>query len=188
MQVTRTPDVHLYDGHPAQRVDIVQAPFTKEYDLRMTNVASVIVFGASGNVGHYVVPALLEAGVKVTVATRADSTASFPPGAQVATADYKSLASLTSIIRGHESVISLVGPAALTDQKHLIDAAIAAGATYFIPSEFGHDVTDERVVPLLPVANAKRAVTAYLCEKEKEGLSWTSIVTALFFDWVRILA
>lgn len=150
----------------------------------MVQNTSVIVFGASGNVGQYIVPALVKANVKTTVATRPVSKATFTEQVKVVTANYESLDNLTSIIRGHDVVVSLVTAKAVSSQKLLVDAAIAAGATYFIPSEFGHDPNNEAVVPLLPIFNAKREVAADLREKEAQGLSWTGLTTAMFFDWV----
>jgi uncharacterized protein YbjT (DUF2867 family) len=150
----------------------------------MSQNHSVIIFGASGNVGQYVVPGLLNAGIETTVATRAGSTATFPGQAAVVTADYDSKENLVSLIRGHEVVISLVAARVAASQKLLIDAAIEAGAKLFIPSEFGHDATNEAITPLLPIFNLKRDVAAYLREKESKGLAWTGITTALFFDWV----
>ncbi|OQO02821.1 hypothetical protein B0A48_11104 [Cryoendolithus antarcticus] len=144
----------------------------------------VIVFGASGNVGQFVIPALHKAGVDITVVTRTESkTASSYDFARTATTDYASQSDLVSIIRGHASVISLLSAGVLELQRSIIDAAVEAGATLFIPSEFGHDTTNEDVSRLLPVFGAKAGIIEYLREKEKDGLSWTGIITALFFDW-----
>jgi NAD(P)-dependent dehydrogenase (short-subunit alcohol dehydrogenase family) len=151
----------------------------------MASRNSVVIFGASGTVGQYVVPALLKAGVKVTVVTRTGSNTAFSyENATVATADYSSQSELVSIIRGHASVISFLSGGALSLQRNLIDAAIEGGATFFIPSEFGHDNTNKDVTSLLPIFSVKSGIITYLQEKEKDGLSWTSIITALFFDWV----
>lgn len=151
----------------------------------MASSNSVVIFGASGNLGQYVVPALLEAGVKVTVVTRKGSnTALSYENANVATTDYSSQSELVSIIHGHASVISFLSGGALPLQRNLIDAAIEAGATFFIPSEFGHDTTNEEVTSLLSIISVKSGIATYLQEREKDGLSWTGIITALFFDWV----
>jgi uncharacterized protein YbjT (DUF2867 family) len=150
----------------------------------MSNLPRTIVFGAGGNVGQHVIPALLKAGVPTTVATRPSSNATFSDQVKVVTADYDDQESLTSAIRGHDVVIALVPGRAAAAQKLLPDAAVAAGATYFLPSEYGHDATNEEITPLLPIFAEKRAVTAHLKRKEKEGLSWTGLTTALFFDWV----
>lgn len=151
----------------------------------MASSNSVVIFGASGNVGQYVVPALLKAGVKVTVIARKGSNTAFSyENVTAVTTDYSSQSELVSIIRGHESVISFLSGGALQLQRNLIDAAIEAGATFFIPSEFGHDTTNEDVTSLLPIISVKSGINTYLQEREKDGLSWASIITALFFDWV----
>ena len=150
----------------------------------MASHPKVIVFGASGNVGNYIVPALIEAKVPTTVVTRASSKATFPSGVTIATADYNSLESLTSVIKGHDVVVSLVAARASSSQELVVDAAVAAGATYFLPSEYGHDGENEEINRLLPHFSKKGAVREHLKTKEKDGLTWTSLFTALFFDWV----
>jgi hypothetical protein len=93
---------------------------------------------------------------------------------------------LTEALQGQDAVLSLVGQPGLPLQKKTADAAIAAGVKWFIPSEFGHNTTDERVIGLLPAFSTKIEVNEYLASKEKDGLSWVSVITCLFFDWVRI--
>nr|OQO15862.1 hypothetical protein B0A51_15881 [Rachicladosporium sp. CCFEE 5018] len=132
----------------------------------MTSSNRVVIFGASGNVGQFVVPALHRAGLEITVVSH-----------------YASQSDLVSIIRGHAFVVSLLSAGVLELQINIIDAAVEAGATLFIPSEFGHDTTNEDVSRLLPVFGAKAGIIEYLREREKHGLSWTGIITALFFDW-----
>ena len=151
----------------------------------MSTSLRTLIFGAGGNVGQHVLPALLKANVPVTVASRPGSKSVFPDTVKVVTAHYDDQKSLTDAIRGHDIVVALVPGRAAATQHLLPDAAVAAGATYFLPSEYGHDATNHSITPLLSIFNEKRAVTAYLREKEKQGLSWTGITTALFFDWVR---
>ncbi|OQN99031.1 hypothetical protein B0A48_14892 [Cryoendolithus antarcticus] len=150
----------------------------------MTSSNRVVIFGASGNVGQFVVPALHRAGLEITVVSRTGSKiASSYDFARTATTDYASQSDLVSIIRGHASVVSLLSAGVLELQINIIDAAVEAGATLFIPSEFGHDTTNEDVSRLLPVFGAKAGIVEYLREREKHGLRWTGIITALFFDW-----
>ena len=162
---------------------LVQESFTRQNTANMSYEPKVIVFGASGNVGQYIVPALLRANVATTVSTRPGSKATFPDGVKVIKTDLGDSKSLVDAIRGHDVVIALVPAREASAQKLLPDAAVAAGAKYFLPSEYGHDATNEEITPYLPIFAEKRAVTAYLREKEKQGLSWTGITTALFFDW-----
>lgn len=83
-----------------------------------------------------------------------------------------------------DAVVSLVGHQGIQHERRMIDAAVAAGVKYFIPSEFGHDSSDPTVRSYLPIMVQKNAVMEYLKTKEKDGLSWTMIVTGLWFDWV----
>lgn len=52
----------------------------------------------------------------------------------------------------------------------------------FLPSEYGSDVTNDKLNSLIPVFAPKIAVIDYLKSKESE-ISWTSIITGAFFDW-----
>lgn len=63
---------------------------------------------ASGNLDDVIVPALLAAGLDVTVVIREGPNRTFPSDARVVTADYTSLASLTSILQNTDPVVSLL--------------------------------------------------------------------------------
>lgn len=144
----------------------------------------LIVFTqASGNIGEVIVPALLAAGLDVTAVTREGSNTTFPSGVKVVTANYTSVASLTSILQNIDAAVSLLGPQGVQHHHRMIDAAVAAGVKYFIPSEFGFDWMDPGVFPLLPLFARKHSAIEYLKTKEKNGLSWTMIITGLWFDW-----
>jgi uncharacterized protein YbjT (DUF2867 family) len=119
----------------------------------------------------------------ITVVSRQESTSSFPESVKVIKADYSSHESLTNAFKGQDAVISLVGGAALGEQKKLIDAAIAAGVKRFLPSEYGSNVPDDRVRQAVPVFEAKKSVVDYLKSKE-DVIEWSSVITGVFFDWV----
>jgi hypothetical protein len=80
-------------------------------------------------------------------------------------------------------VLSLLGGPALASgaQLALIDAAAAAGVRRFIPSEFGHNTGSDAVVALTPVFGGKRLSVERI--KSHPGLTWTAVITGLFFDW-----
>lgn len=62
---------------------------------------------------------------------------------------------------------------------------MATGVKRFIPSEFGSNTLNARVVELFsPALDLKVSVLKYLKEQESRGLSWTGIATGPFFDWV----
>lgn len=97
-------------------------------------------------------------------------------------ADYDSESSLKDAFQGQDAVISLVGGTAIGDQDKLINGAIAAGVKRFIPSEFGSNTADKRLRDIVPVFEPKFGTVNYLKSKESE-ISWTSVVTGVFFDW-----
>ena len=65
----------------------------------------------------------------------------------------------------------------------MIDAAVEAGVTRFIPSEFGIDTARPNVSEL-KLLNSKIEVNKYLQEKAAEGkIEYTGFVTGPFFEW-----
>jgi phosphoribulokinase len=55
----------------------------------------------------------------------------------------------------------------------------------FLPSEYGSNTNDERVLEKVPILRAKRGTVEYLKSRE-DRISWSSVVTGLFFDWVSL--
>ncbi|KAH7025328.1 hypothetical protein B0J12DRAFT_733140 [Macrophomina phaseolina] len=147
-------------------------------------IKNVALLGASGIPGPFILKELLASPLNVTVISRVDSKATFPPGTTVIRADYTSPASLRAALANQDAVVSLLGHTAYTTtQKLAIDAAAAAGVRRFIPSEFGVDTSSDEVVARVPFVRAKREVVEYLRGKEGEGLEWTAVITGTFFDW-----
>jgi len=139
---------------------------------------------ASGNLGVTILNTLIsESKFNVTVLSREGSSSTFPEGVKVVRANYESVDSLKSAFQGADAVVSLVGNSAFGDQNKYIDAAIAAGVQRFVPSEFGSDATNDKLNKLIPVFGPKIATVDYLKSKESE-ISWSSIITGAFFDWV----
>jgi hypothetical protein len=138
---------------------------------------------AGGNIGPTVLNTFLkESFFNTTVLSREGSSSTFPSGVKVLRANYDSVDSLKEAFKGQDVVISLVAGVVLGDQNKLIDAAIAAGVQRFLPSEFGSDTTDPRLIAAVPMNAAKTSTVEYLKSKESE-LSWTSVVTGPFLDW-----
>lgn len=90
---------------------------------------------------------------------------------------------LVSAFKGQDAVVVTIPVFDANKIKILIDAAIKAGVKRFIPSEFGSDTTQKKVVEKLPIFSPKIEVIEYLRSRESSGLSWTAIVTGAFFDW-----
>ncbi|KIV81056.1 hypothetical protein PV11_08508 [Exophiala sideris] len=148
----------------------------------------VAIAGGTGNLGPAIVNALLNANYHVTVLTRkgSNSASKLPKHANISVAevDYSSVESLTEALKGHKVVVSTVGTELLGGQNPLIDAAIAAGVTRFLPSEFGSNTPNPKSSQL-PVFQPKVATQKYLKEKaaENPNFSYTLVINGPFFDW-----
>ena len=67
-------------------------------------------------------------------------------------------------------------------EYRLIDAAVAAGVTRFIPSAFSGDNANARALKRAPFLRGKQQVVDCLRQREAE-ISWTSINCGAFLDW-----
>ncbi|KAI9832913.1 MAG: hypothetical protein M1819_003943 [Sarea resinae] len=148
----------------------------------MAAIKNVVVIGAGGNVGPHVLSALQSAKFNVTVLSRESSSATFPSDVKVHKSDY-SHASLVSIFKGQDAIVSPVASAAVPEQKKFIDAAVEAGVKRYIPGDFGSDTTDQKVLDVVPVLGPKKDVLDYLKSKVDSGLTYTAIANGAFFDW-----
>ncbi|KAL8770505.1 MAG: hypothetical protein Q9209_003760 [Squamulea sp. 1 TL-2023] len=150
----------------------------------MAPLKNVIIIGASGNVGNPIVNALLKAGFNVTALTRKSSSAKFPSEVKVETVDddYPS-GQLVAAFKGQDAVINLLPPISVEQHNSIADAAAEAGVKRFIPSEFGGDTSNPKVLELVPMFASKSAITEYLKTKESSGLTWTAVINGAFFDW-----
>ncbi|KAL4922090.1 hypothetical protein BDW62DRAFT_217916 [Aspergillus aurantiobrunneus] len=148
----------------------------------MPTFKNIALVGASGNIGQIFLPFLLESDFNVTVLTRSSSNATFPAGATVRKSDFSS-ADLEEAFKGQDVVISAVGVTGFAEQKKLVDAAIQAGVSRFLPSEFSIDSLNDAVLRILPLFGQKKDVIEYLKSKQSDSFSWTGVVTSGLFDW-----
>lgn len=89
---------------------------------------------------------------------------------------------LVSALKDQDAVVSLLGSPGLADaQLALIDAAAEAGVKRFIPSEFGHNTGNKKIVDLVPIFGGKRKFVERI--QSHSSLTWTAVITGLFFDW-----
>ncbi|RAO70207.1 uncharacterized protein BHQ10_006219 [Talaromyces amestolkiae] len=105
--------------------------------------SAVIVVGASGNLGPFIVKELLKQKAKfsrIAILSAPEKKGKFETAAKsgidVVLGSYKEARSY----QGFDVVISLAGNSIMIDQPQMIDAAIEAGVTHFYPSEFGVDI------------------------------------------------
>ncbi|ETN43586.1 uncharacterized protein HMPREF1541_02745 [Cyphellophora europaea CBS 101466] len=153
------------------------------------SITKIALIGATGNIGHPILQALLNDGsYEVTILSRQGSTStdSLPthPRQKITKVDFDDLNSLTAALQGIEGVVSNVAGHALLSQKKIVDAAVAAGVQRFLPSEFGSDLT-VAVSAAVPFNQPKVEVRDYLELKAKEqpGFSYTSVCCGPFLDW-----
>lgn len=148
----------------------------------------VAIAGATGNLGVPILDALLDANFPVTVLTRKGSSnaSKLPsnPNITIKEVDYGSVSDLTAALKGIDAVVSTLATEVVGTQTLLIDAAIAAGVSRFIPSEFGSDTANPKTAAL-PVFKFKVDTAKYLQSKvaENPSFSYTLILNGAFFDW-----
>ncbi|PNP56320.1 hypothetical protein THARTR1_03845 [Trichoderma harzianum] len=150
----------------------------------MAVIRNVAVAGASGNIGSYVLKALLQANFNVTVLTRSQKPGAYDSKITVAEVDFTSVSSLTSALQNQDAIVSTVGKNGLEAQKLLIDAAIAAGVQRFIPSDYGVCTTSPKVLGL-PFYSTLATIRQYLAEKAAtSALSYTIVAIGSFLEYV----
>ncbi|KAE8447858.1 hypothetical protein EG329_010087 [Mollisiaceae sp. DMI_Dod_QoI] len=151
----------------------------------MVTIKNVAVVGAAGALGAPILKAIVDSGkFSVTVVSRESSTSTFPSSVKVVKADYNSVDSLTTALKGQDAVVSAVGNEGFLAQTLLVDAAIAAGVKKFLPSEFGSDLSNPNTGKLA-VFGHKIAVRKYIEEKVLAGadITYTYVINGGFLDW-----
>ncbi|KAL4863330.1 hypothetical protein BDV12DRAFT_177573 [Aspergillus spectabilis] len=144
---------------------------------------NIALIGASGSIGQILLSTLLDSSdFNVTVITRSSSETSFPPGVTVRKSDF-SQADLVSAFEGQDAVVSAVGATGFSEQSKFIDAAIQAGVSRFIPSEFSADTLNHAILALLPLFRQKKEVIECLKSKQSPSFTWTGLACALLLDW-----
>ncbi|KAF7561188.1 hypothetical protein G7046_g2942 [Stylonectria norvegica] len=151
----------------------------------MTTINSVAVLGAAGALGQVLIPALLTAGFKVTCITRPGSTPNMPVCVATKIADYTDATALTAALRGHDALVEAFNPAAAINQELIVQAAIAAGVKHLITPDFSGDTFNENAheIRILDVKKTAQQKLESLVVATGSKLSWTAIITGLWYDW-----
>ncbi|KAL7620316.1 hypothetical protein AAE478_009310 [Parahypoxylon ruwenzoriense] len=150
----------------------------------MAAIKKVAIFGASGNFGTPITAALIKAGFDVTVITRTESSSTFPDGIPVIRTEY-TVENLTEALAGQDAVICAVGPAGISTQVAMIDAAKAAGVKRFIVDDFGWG-PNSRSLPEFRKIGAQRQVAwghAKKIAEENPGFTYTGVTIGNPIDW-----
>ncbi|CAG9981912.1 unnamed protein product [Clonostachys byssicola] len=149
----------------------------------MSAIKNVAITGASGSLGTVIFEHLIASKFNITVLRRHGSSSKFPEGTKVIDVNFDSLDELTAALKGQDALVSSVGSSLLQGQKLLVDAAIAAGVSRFLPSEFGSNL-DFPNTRKLPVFAHKVEVQDYLIEKAKTSpITYTFVYNSAFLDW-----
>ncbi|KAL2864399.1 aromatic alcohol reductase [Aspergillus lucknowensis] len=144
---------------------------------------NIVLAGVSGNLGPAILAAVAAAPFTVTVFTRPGSHQTVPDGVKVVEVDYTSTANLTKNLTGIDAVVSTIPPTAAAAQTALIHAAVAAGVSRFLPSEFGSDLDNplNRAVPVFaPKIEAQELLSSLAAEGK---ITYTLVYTGPFLDW-----
>jgi len=149
------------------------------------SIKNVLLVGASGTLGPHVLKAFEGAGFNLTILSRPTSTKTFADDVKVIKKDYSDAEGLQEAFTGQDAVISLVGPAAMSDQPKLIEAAVKAGVKRFVPSEFGSNTFNPQVRELVSFYKLKLAIIEQLkkASEDNPSFSWSALCTGPFFDW-----
>jgi uncharacterized protein YbjT (DUF2867 family) len=105
---------------------------------------NVLLVGAAGTLGKHILPNLLaDSNFKVSVLSRADSTATFSSNVHVLKVDYSNKLALIKALIEPDAIISAVGGEALVNNfdKSLIEAAIEASVKGIIPFSQTESIT-----------------------------------------------
>jgi uncharacterized protein YbjT (DUF2867 family) len=95
------------------------------------NQPTILVTGATGNVGRPLIDGLLAEGAQVRALTRNPATASLPPEVEVAGGDYAAPGVLAGAVRGADAVFVNIG-ATRDALPHLLAAARHAGVSKLV--------------------------------------------------------
>jgi NmrA-like family len=147
---------------------------------------TILVAGGTGNLGERIIKALIKRGAEVRAIVRNGSKPEkiaklTELGAKVITVDLSDVGQLKQACQGRSCVVSALAglhDVIVDSQIELLDAAIAAGVTRFIPSDYSADFTklpagDNRNFDL------RKEFHQYL---DKSPIASTSILNGAFAD------
>lgn len=157
----------------------------------MTNhIQNIAMVGAGGSLGSIVLAAILESTspkFNVKIITRAgssilNSSHSSNPAISFAVGDYDDHSFLVEALTGQEVLIITLGFSVCHKyQPLLIKAAADAKVQYVLPTEFGSDTTNPKIIEYHPSADKKAADRRLV---EQLGVSsWIAIICSSWYDW-----
>ncbi|KQR29573.1 MULTISPECIES: NmrA family NAD(P)-binding protein [Curtobacterium] len=147
---------------------------------------TILVAGATGDLGHRIVRELTQHDVRVRVLTRpgsrtADERFGDDPRVDVVTAEYSDHDGLTRAVSGSDVVVSAVSgtrPVIVDVQRALLAATVAAGVRRFVPSDYSADYRR-----IAPGTNRNFELRReFAADLDAAPVQATSILTGMFTD------
>ena len=147
---------------------------------------TILVAGATGDLGQRIVRELLQHDVRLRVLTRPGSTSASAlfgddDRIEVVSAAYSDHTALTAASTGVDVVVSAVSgirPVIVDAQRALLKAAIAAGVPRFIPSDYSADYRS-----IAPGSNRNFEIRReFAAEVDAAPIQATSILNGMFTD------
>jgi hypothetical protein len=162
------------------------------YDIHLPtrNCLSLLTSQQAGRISLPIALELNKNGYQVTILTRdATRLADLPEAIKTQRVDYDSDFMLARALHGQDALVSTVAMSAISHQPRLIEAAIAAGAKYFIPAEYTVNSRDA-AAQAQPMMASVVAVQKYLALKKIRSpgscltvaLCWSLFLTILSFS------
>ncbi|OKL62043.1 hypothetical protein UA08_02407 [Talaromyces atroroseus] len=159
----------------------------------MSPYKNVVLVGASGSVGQTIVNGLLASATEfnITLLVRADSSSRIAQeghaAIRVVRGDLSDDAFLKRALTDQEALVVALNstPDTFKLQDRLVDAAAAVGVKRIIPSDFGSDVTNPKILEAVPLYQGKVDAARYLEEvvAKNPATTWTAVINGPFYDW-----
>ncbi|KAF2652631.1 putative oxidoreductase CipA [Lophiostoma macrostomum CBS 122681] len=149
----------------------------------MNRIQKVAIVGAGGQVGKFIVEALLAKGTfSITAISREGSSNTPPAGVNVASIEYEDHKTIVAALRGHDALIitmSVSAPAG--QQEKLIRAAAEAEVPFIVPDHYGSDLTNQQAGDDILIAAPKKKDLALV---ESLGVSsWVAITCSFWYEY-----
>ncbi|KAM0709593.1 hypothetical protein Q7P35_003633 [Cladosporium inversicolor] len=149
-------------------------------------INNLTVAGITGAIGPSIIHLLDAAGFRVQALTRHRQMTYIPSKFKIVEVDYNDGGALRKVLRDQDAVVSCLGdvPAAVRAQDSLLNASLAVGVKRFVPSEFGSDTTNRRVMSY-PFFRAKVKHQRRLRQAARtyRDFSYSLLITGPFLDW-----
>ncbi|EEA22797.1 hypothetical protein TMatcc_001653 [Talaromyces marneffei ATCC 18224] len=158
--------------------------FAKDQPTGFKNhLENIAVVGAGGQVGKYIVEALIANGKhKVTALTREGSSNTIPAGVHaIRKIDYAQPSTIADALKGQDALICTLSVRATEEAEKLSRAAAEAGVKWILPNEFGNSKNSEQIDREI-IIGVKKGQDRKLIE-ELAVSSWIGIATGFWYEY-----